>query len=392
MLRLFYVDTWCRWGRSLLARGPRPCRALATHFSPGLPQELVVSFNRSVLHSRALFHLRRCRLSTRDLSHEYCRFGEKFAGLVREHLKRQELDWVSDSFFGFNSNCLETLEYLRARGVFTVVDQVDPGKVEEDLCIEEAERWPEWSRVPGRMSADYWDRIKAEWTTADLVLVNSEWSAEALVQQGVARDKLIVVPLALDLPGEKERPGSKPEGKLKVLWLGSIILRKGIQYLVQAARLLEREGVEFILAGSIGVSDRAVRSFPPNMRLIGNLTRNHVGDVYQQAHVFVLPTLSDGFAITQLEAMAHSLPVVTTPNCGKVVTDGVDGFIVPVRQPQALAEAIYRLHANRSLLAQMSANALRTVKKYDLSSNAAMIQRLVTERRHSNKPQGREQY
>jgi glycosyltransferase involved in cell wall biosynthesis len=64
---------------------------------------------------------------------------------------------------------------------------------------------------------------------------------------------------------------------------------------------------------------------------------------YSQADVFVLPTISDGFAITQLEAMAHGLPVITTPNCGRVVTDGLDGFIVPARDSAALAERLQTL-------------------------------------------------
>jgi glycosyltransferase involved in cell wall biosynthesis len=381
MLRTFYVDTWCRRGRSLLQRGPRALRALATHFAPGLPQDRVVSFNCSVLCSRTLFYLRKQTLSSQALSSEYCRFGEKFASLVRDHLYFQELDSSSDLFFGFNTNCLEALHHLRDRGIFTVVDQVDPGKVEEDLCIEETEKWPGWARVPGRMSDAYWDRIKEEWRAADLVLVNSPWSAEALVQQGVARNKLIVVPLAIDASASHARPELSHLAPLKVLWLGSLILRKGIQYLVHAARLLEGKGVEFILAGPIGISEQAVSSFPTNMRLVGTVTRDRVRDLYEQAQVFVLPTLSDGFAITQLEAMAHGLPVVTTPNCGKVVTDGYDGFIVPASDAEALAEALARLRSKPALVRTMSANALETVRKFDLPSNASMIQQLVSERR-----------
>jgi len=176
-----------------------------------------------------------------------------------------------------------------------------------------------------------------------------------------------------------------PVGPLKVLWLGSVILRKGIPYLVEAARKLERQGVEFLLAGSLGISKQAVQSFPSNIKVLGRITRDQLGDYYRQAHLFVLPTLSDGFAITQLEAMAHGLPVVTTPNCGNVVTEGVDGFIVPPRDSQALADVIARLDADRPLLRAMSANTLLTIQKYDLPSNAKLIQELVVRQRNSFK-------
>lgn len=374
LLRRFYVDTWCRWGRPLFRQGPKGFRALATHFNSELPPELVTSFNASILLSRAQFHFQRSRLSPVQLADEYCRFGKKFAELVRDHLRRGELDPDRDLFFGFNTNALETIEYLRQQEIFTVVDQVDPGKVEEDLCVEEAERWPEWAKNPGRMPQSYWDRLSAEWDAADLVLVNSQWSADALAKQGVPAHKIIVVPLAIDFEGC--RP-VLAKGPLKVLWLGSVILRKGIQYLIEAARLLQKTKIEFLVAGPLGISDAAVKSFPANVKILGRITRDQLQQVYRQAHVFVLPTLSDGFAITQLEAMSHGLPVVATPNCGRVVTDEVDGLIVPARDSAALAEALARLDDNRDLLRAMSSNALLTASKYDLPSNAWLIEQLV---------------
>jgi glycosyltransferase involved in cell wall biosynthesis len=263
------------------------------------------------------------------------------------------------------------------RRVFSVVDQVDPARVEEDLVLAEGELWPGWAAAPGRMPESYWERLGAEWAAADVVLVNSEWSAAALVQQGVPRAKIIEASLAIDLPEAGSFEPVAPYGTLKVLWLGSLILRKGIQYLVEAARLLKSQDIQFLLAGPVGISDRAVQTFPRNMKVLGRVTRDKLGEVYRQAHVFVLPTISDGFAVTQLEAMARGLPVVTTPNCGRVVTDGADGFIVPARDGKALAEALARLHNDRPLLREMSRNALTTVRKYGLPSNAILINKEV---------------
>jgi glycosyltransferase involved in cell wall biosynthesis len=90
--------------------------------------------------------------------------------------------------------------------------------------------------------------------------------------------------------------------------------------------------------------------------------------------VFVLPTLSDGFAITQLEAMAHGLPVIATPNCGNVVTDGQDGLIVPARHPQAIAEAITCLDRDRERLNQMSVRAAAKVDRFRLNDYADRIE------------------
>jgi glycosyltransferase involved in cell wall biosynthesis len=383
VLRKFYADIWCRRGRSLLRHGPAGARALATHFNPEIPPELVVDFNPAAILDRIALSLRRGNASPAELAGRYCRYGEWFANQVRNHLERQELDPDLDCFFGFNTNCLETLGTLRQRKILTVVDQIDPGVIEEDMVIAECERWPGWAKAPGRMPKSYWDRIRAEWELADLVLVNSEWSLEALVQQGVPRQKLIVVPLAIDLQHEHRFEPVQAKGILKVLWLGSVILRKGIPYLVEAARKLQDKNIEFLLAGPLGVSPKVVEAFPSNMKWLGRVTRDQLSGIYAQAQVFVLPTVSDGFAITQLEAMGHGLPVVTTPNCGRVVTDGVDGFIVPARDSQALADALAKFNDDRKLLQAMSNNALETVKNFDLPSNAKLINMLALMHRQS---------
>lgn len=380
-LRLMYTDIWWPWCRSLMKHGGAGTRALATRFNPEIPPERVVSFTPYATFWRANRHLRRLSPDRDTLSGEFCSFGRWLALHVRGHIENIELDPERDHFFGFNSNCLETLELLKERNIFTVVDQVDPGLVEENIVVEEAERWPGWEGIPGRMSQAYWDRVKAEWTVANLVLVNSDWSRDALVRQRVPFEKIIVVPLAIDSTAGHSSTPINPTGPLKVLWLGSVILRKGIQYLVEAARKLERHKVEFLLVGPVGISEQAIRSFPANIKMIGRVTRDQLSLHYRQAHVFVLPTLSDGFAITQLEAMSHGLPVIATPNCGRVVTDGVDGLIVPARDAAALADALGRLNNDRDLLRAMSSNALLTASKFNLSSHGRLIQQSVAELR-----------
>ncbi len=376
-LRLLYADIWCRWGRALLRRGPTGARNLATRFNPEIPLDRVVSFSPRAMLWRSLYHHRFLRLPLAEQMDLACRFGQWFARRVARHLKGLELDAEQDLFFGFNASSLETIEALKGRGILTVVDQVDPGQVEERLIIEEARRWPGWQDVHSPVPQHYRDRIRAEWDAADLVLVNSEWSKQALVQQGVRAERIIVVPLVLDLRRWAPAHPINPRGPLKVLWLGNIILRKGIQYLVEAARRLQGEPIEFLVAGPPGISDAALKTFPNNMKLLGKITRDQLGAIYSQAHVFVLPTISDGFAITQLEAMAHGLPVIATPNCGRVVTDGVDGFVVPARDSAALASALARVNSDRERLLEMSRNAIKTAGSFGLPRNAVLLDEAV---------------
>jgi glycosyltransferase involved in cell wall biosynthesis len=162
-----------------------------------------------------------------------------------------------------------------------------------------------------------------------------------------------------------------------VLWLGQVNVRKGIHYLMAAARLLEHEKIHFDIVGPIGILPGAVASAPQNMTFHGPVSRDRVAEWYQQADVFVLPTLSDGFALTQLEALAHGLPVITTLNCGRVVEEGKTGFIVPARDVQALADAILKFATNCNLSASMAPACREAVKAYSVSAYGQNLVKII---------------
>ena len=156
------------------------------------------------------------------------------------------------------------------------MDQIDPARVEEEIVWRECEKWPGWTPLPGRIPDEYYARLAAEWNAATTVVVNSEWSREALVAQGVPPEKVAVVPLAYDTPANNAPDRPAPNQRLTVLWLGQVILRKGIQYLFEAARRLRSQRVEVVVAGPIGISDKAIAMAPPNVRFTGVVPRAEV--------------------------------------------------------------------------------------------------------------------
>lgn len=372
-LRLFYTDAWSRRSRTLLQRGPGRLRALAGRYHPELPPRKVVDFTIPTLWEQA----RRPPQdgSTEAVYTDLIYTGKAFAERVATHLQRQKLNAQHDYFFGFDTGCLETLEWLRERGVITVVDQIDPARVEENIVLQEDEKWHDWQTRPGRIPEAYYQRLAQEWQLADLVLVNSPWSKKALVEQGVEAQKIIVVPLAYEPKNQATHKSfSTP---FTVLWLGNVILRKGIQYLIEAARLLRNSPVRFVVAGTLYINDEVVKNAPSNMTFLGNVPRTEVEKLFQESHIFVLPTLSDGFAITQLEAMSHGLPVIATPRCGEVVEDGCDGRIVPAANAGALAETIEWFLRHRDQLPTMSQCAIKKSRQFSLDNYARRVESAV---------------
>jgi glycosyltransferase involved in cell wall biosynthesis len=384
------TDYWAGSGTRALARfmSSKPTRSLGAKCHAGLPAETVESWNLRALAWEA--RLRRMTseggVAGRYLG--YCEVGKSFARAVIRSLKARRGLPENSVFFGYDTASLEIMEHLKARGVSCIVDQIDPCRVEIEMVQAEQRAWPGWEDRALNVPDEFYERHSKEWAIADRVMVNSEFSRQALIQQGVPSDKIVVVPLCYEASAEEQKAEAlksekpklrSPETQLRVLFLGRVILRKGIQYLVEAARRLEGQNVHFDVVGPIGISRDAVKSAPPNLQFYGRATRDEINRWYRRAHVFVLPTLSDGFAITQIEALANGLPVIATPNCGSVVADGVDGFIVPPCDPKALAGVIHRYLEEPDCLESQHQAAIRKSKQFSLQRVGAALLALEEE-------------
>ena len=367
-LERLYTDFWASAPWRLLGKLTGK-GSLAARRHPDLAEASVTSFNFQAI-----------KASRQKFSNPYDGFlkvGKDFGQQVVSDLVKSEKwkvksgntpnsqlpDSSSIVFFGYDTGFLEPAQWIKASGGKSIVCQMDPARYEVELVKVEEKRWHGWAKCSLEVPEAYFQRREAEWATADLVMVNSEWTRQALIKQGVPESKLAVVPLAFEVThdeGQETRdkgygnPETRSRRSLRVLFLGQVILRKGIQYLIESARLLEKEPIHFDIVGAIGISDAAVAYAPANMTFHGPVSRDRTEEFYRSADLFVLPTLSDGFALTQLEAMAFGLPVIATPNCGEVVSDGVDGFIVPASDANALAEAFQLILQDPEKLQAMS--------------------------------------
>jgi glycosyltransferase involved in cell wall biosynthesis len=127
-----------------------------------------------------------------------------------------------------------------------------------------------------------------------------------------------------------------------------------------------RGKAEFRMVGPINTTSDATRLLGFDVTLIGAVPRSEVHYHFAWADIFLLPSICEGSATACYEALAYGLPVIATPNTGSVVRDGVDGFIVPIRDPAAIAERIERLADDRELLAAMSNAALERSSEYTI--------------------------
>jgi glycosyltransferase involved in cell wall biosynthesis len=222
----------------------------------------------------------------------------------------------------------------RARGWRTVLGQIDPGPPEDRIVAGLHEENLVYREQLERPPPQYWAEWREECALADRIVVNSTWSQAALQEEGVPATKIKVIPLAYEPPEaasvfQRHYPAAfTPSRPLRVLFLGQINLRKGLGPLLDAIRLVRAEPIEFWFVGPMQIPVPADLRTDPRVRWIGPVSRANTAAFYREADVLLFPTFSDGFGLTQLEAQAWKLPVITTNFCGDVIQDRRNGWLL----------------------------------------------------------------
>jgi len=291
-------------------------------------------------------------------------------------LKRQTLDKRAasylrtrgcDMFHGWTTECILSLEEAKRLGAKTVVERPAPHPATtRRLLREEYERWgipfplEGAPRLLRRIDWGYRDEMIApqEFALADRVVVQSDFSVESFREEGFPAERLVVLPRAVDL-GDYSPGQRRAKGPFRVLFVGMVCVRKGFLDLARAWKELALPDGELWVVGQVH-EELAPFLGPyrddPSIRFFGH-RKEGVARFFSEASVFVLPSIVEGSAKTTYEAMAAGLPVITTANAGSVVRDGVDGFIVPIRDPEASREKILNLYRDREVAEAMGESA-----------------------------------
>lgn len=367
----FWAPAWLRLLASLAGKRVGPLQPMAGRHADGVPAQKVVAFHGLGLRlGRALSRAQGSWERSEVLAEYGSAFARRLTRLVRV---------PHTHFLGFQSECLEMLRDENAAGRATCLLQYDAAD-DYDLIAREERDWPEWNRDEGRRSPRYLDRVYAEWHEAQTIIVHSGWTRQQIIAQGAAESKIRYLPLACKVAGQPWAGARARDPRvLRVLYVGSVTLRKGVQYLIEAARMLPPDSFQFTLVGSCRQPPAVTHAFPPHVRVVGQVPYADLQRFYRESDVLVFPTVSDGFGRVQIEALAHGVPVIATTACAEVVRDGETGFRVPPRDPDAIARHLMRLHQERELLEAMSAAAQESAMEWSVPALAQEMAKLLHE-------------
>ena len=207
------------------------------------------------------------------------------------------------------------------------------------------------------------ERELAEYELCDLIFVPSELTYRSFVQYGVRARKLRKNPYGAEL--DVFRPVEKTDNVFRVIYVGALTIRKGIAYLLEAVAELRLPNFEVWLIGPQAPETPAIMArYSGKFRYLGVIDRYELHRYYSQGSVFIMPSIEEGLALVQVQAMACGLPVIATTNTGAedLFTDGVEGFVVPIRDLEAIREKVLRLYHDPDLREEMSRAALRRVR------------------------------
>jgi glycosyltransferase involved in cell wall biosynthesis len=379
-LRELITDAWVS-PQSPIKRLPvSMLKPLQERFHPELSDATIKSFTPNLIQFELLHKLRKTDDWQRMIARNIW-FQQRAVQQLKQYAAQSTSHQKTPILFSYSYAARDLFRYAKSQGWHTVLGQIDPGFLEQQIEQKEQRKYsalaPHWHATP----SSYWELWQEECQLADRIVVNSEWSKHLLTKTGIQASKIHCIPLVYKPPEERQNfarhyPAQfSAERPLKVLFLGLVSLRKGIAAVLDAIPLLQSQPIEFWLVGPQQIEIPYALQQHPQVHWVGKVSRSEAQYYYQSADVFLFPTLSDGFGLTQLEAQAWKLPIIASQFCGTVVNHQKNGLVLLEVTGQAIAQSLFQLINHPKYLQQLSDQS-GLQEQFSLSTLAQNLQQI----------------
>jgi len=275
-----------------------------------------------------------------------------------------------DAVYAYEDCALQSFIRAKKEGIYCLYDlPIVHYKTAKEILGREVELFPEFRPCLATVNEPQWkiEKKLKELALADLIFVPSNFVKQSITAIGIPDEKISIN--AFGAPVEYFKPLPKKDTLFRAIFVGGIGPRKGVHYLIQAWKELNLQDAELLLVGvdlfpqgwlSAHIGDT------PSIRFVPSVPHHQLNEYYSSADVFVFPSLAEGLALVQLEALSCGLPVITTPNAGAdtIIQDGYNGFMLPIRDIEALKNKIEYVYANPEILKEMKVHARDTAEQF----------------------------
>tara|TARA_Y100000591_G_scaffold330651_1_gene362256 strand:- start:351 stop:1502 length:1152 start_codon:yes stop_codon:yes gene_type:complete len=270
------------------------------------------------------------------------------------------IGWSSFSYHSFlnikNTKCIKILE----RGSSHIEFQNEI--INEEYLIQNIK--------PKPISKYIIEKEKKEYELADYIMVPSEFARKTFLEKGFDEKKIIKNPYGVDLKEFKSDLSTKQDqNKFRIIYTGTVSIRKGILYLLEAFNDLKLEDIELLIIGNIEKDlKKNIKKYKFNKNIIfkKSVNQSELRKFYIISHVFITCSIEEGLSMVQIQAMSCGLPVICTVNSGgeEIINDNIDGFILPIRDKIKLKEKIIYLYNNRNICTEMGKKAKKKATEH----------------------------
>ena len=282
---------------------------------------------------------------------------------VNSLIENKEVDVI----WGYNNSSLESFKIAKQFGVICVLDQtIGHPKSYNSIIEREQSQFSRYflSATSPLHSTQRILRNDEEVALADLVIVGSKFCAQTMIENGCAASKIRVVPYGYD-----ESIFSKPKilsinenAPVQFLFVGSVIPRKGIHYLLEAFKDISIEQAKLTIVGGLGVPQKILKEYESNVTFIPSLPRSSMPEYYNKADVFIFPSLFEGGGIVLYEACSAGLAIIQSKMCGDGVGDN-NGIVLEDVNTSNIKQAVDFFIKNKGMVLEMKEKSINHSKK-----------------------------
>jgi glycosyltransferase involved in cell wall biosynthesis len=307
---------------------------------------------------------------------------------VSRRLRKGETRKRLRGVYCYEDGALETFRTARELGLRRFYDlPIAHYATSQRLLREEAARMPDWEPTLGgtRDSIAKLSRKAQEIELAEIVICPSQFVASSLPETSISHHKVVIAAFGSPMALPQNRARERRSKKLRILFAGSMSQRKGLGDLLLAMRLLKRNDIELVVMGAPQAPMEFYRARFAEFVYEPVRPHSQVLELMRTCDVLCLPSIVEGRALVMQEAMSQGLPLIITPNTGgeDLIAERVTGFLVPIRNPSAIAEKIAWFADNRCLLGEMSRAAQSKAGQYSWDAYGQTIVATVKAREES---------
>lgn len=275
--------------------------------------------------------------------------------LVKEQLKRNKDYKV---FIGWSGMSLRSAVQAKRDGKIVLIERGSSHILKQDELLRQ-----EYRNFDINFSVDkrFIAKELKEYDIADYIVIPSDFVRQTFIEKGISEEKLFKNPYGVSSYFRKVE-NKRNDNTFRILYLGALTIRKGLKYLFDALKQLELKlnNIEVLFVGSVNkeIIQLSKTYNSSNWNFLGHVNHYELSNYISTCDVAVQPSVEEGLSMVIPQIMACGIPIIATTNTGaaEILEEGKTGFIIPIRDSEAIKNKLLELFENRSLLNSLKNN------------------------------------